>query len=108
MGKDNEKQFDETDSDELIEVILFKSNTCAFCPRAEEVIRDTISGFGDGVISLKVINVSDDPEKAEEYGVFALPTTMVAGVSVTGIPEPELLVKMIIGSKIKKRDDEDE
>ena len=89
-----------------IEVVLFKSDTCAFCPRAEEVVRETIEDFGSAVFKLKVINVSENPEAAEEFGIFALPTIMIGGVSVTGIPEPEMLMKMVLGAKvmIKKKD----
>ena len=89
-----------------IEVVLFKSDTCAFCPRAEEVVRETIEDFGSEVFKLKVINVSENPEAAEEFGIFALPTIMIGGVSVTGIPEPEMLMKMVLGAKvmIKKKD----
>ena len=57
--------------DDMIEVVLFKSDTCAFCPRAEEVVRETIDDFGAGVFKLNIINVSENPEAAEEYGIFA-------------------------------------
>ncbi|MBE0526168.1 MAG: thioredoxin family protein [Candidatus Thorarchaeota archaeon] len=88
------------DDGEWIEVVLFKSDTCAFCPRAEEVIRATIDDFGPGIFRLNIINVSENPEAAEEYGIFALPTVMISGVSITGIPEPEMLMKMILGAKV--------
>ncbi|MFW9788733.1 MAG: thioredoxin family protein [Candidatus Thorarchaeota archaeon] len=91
---------------EKIEVVFFKSDTCAFCPRAEEVIRETIEDFGSEVFTLKVINVSENPEAAEQFGIFALPTVMIGGVSVTGIPEPDMLMKMVLGAKVmtKKKD----
>ena len=93
---------DEKKKASFIEIVFFKSDTCAFCPRAEEVVREAIDSFGSDDFKLTIINVSEDPDAAEEYGVFALPTTMVGNVSVTGIPEPEMLMKMIIGSKIGK------
>ncbi|MHA1577168.1 MAG: glutaredoxin family protein [Candidatus Thorarchaeota archaeon] len=88
------------DGDEMIEVVFFKSDSCAFCPRAEEVVRETLDDFGAGVFKLNIINVSENPEAAEEYGIFALPTVMIAGVSITGIPEPDMLMKMILGVKV--------
>ena len=88
------------DDPEMIEVVFFKSDTCAFCPRAEEVIRTTIEDFGSDVFTLKIINVSENPEAAEEFGIFALPTVMIGGVSVTGIPEPDMLMKMVLGAKV--------
>jgi hypothetical protein len=51
-----------------------------------------------------VINVSENPEAAEEFGIFALPTIMIGGVSVTGIPEPDMLMKMVLGVKVTKKE----
>ena len=50
--------------------------------------------------------VVENPDAAEEFGIFALPTVMIGGVSVTGIPEPEMLMKMVLGAKVmtKKKD----
>jgi len=105
--KETRETSTEDDDSETIEVVFFKSDSCAFCPRAEEVIRETIENFGSDVFTLKVINVSENPEAAEEFGIFALPTVMIGGVSVTGIPEPDLLMKMVLGAKVltKKKDE---
>jgi thiol-disulfide isomerase/thioredoxin len=89
--------------DDFIEIVLFKSDTCAFCPRAEEVVRETIEDFGTGSFHLRIVNVSENPEAAEEYGIFALPTVMIGGVSVTGIPEPDMLMKMVLGAGVKTK-----
>ena len=91
------------EEDDRIEVVLFKSDTCAFCPRAEEVVREIINEFGTGIFKLNIINVSENPEAAEEYGIFALPTVMISGQSITGIPEPEMLMKMILGAKVMSK-----
>jgi len=97
----DEKSSEETD--DRIEVVLFKSDTCAFCPRAEEVVRDTLDDFGPNIFRLNIINVSEDPDAAEMYGIFALPTVMISGVSITGIPEPEMLMKMILGARVMSK-----
>ena len=57
---------------EAVKVLFFKSDTCAFCPRAEEVVRETIDTFQPEVFEIIVINVSENPTAAEEYGIFAL------------------------------------
>ena len=105
--KKKRKASKKKDDSKKIEVVFFKSDTCAFCPRAEEVVRETIEDFGSEVFKLKIINVSENPEAAEEFGIFALPTVMIGGVSVTGIPDPEMLMKMVLGVKVmtkKKKD----
>ena len=94
------------ETDDRIEVVLFKSDTCAFCPRAEEVVRDTLDDFGPDIFRLNIINVSENPEIAEKFGIFALPTVMISGVSITGIPEPEMLMKMILGAKVMSKKSE--
>ena len=106
VDKKRHKGSKKKDESDKIEVVFFKSDTCAFCPRAEEVIRETIENFGSEVFTLKVVNVSENPEAAEKYGIFALPTVMIGGISVTGIPEPDLLMKMVLGAKVmtKKKD----
>ena len=86
--------------DTRIEIFFFKSDTCAFCPRAEQVLLDAIRDFESDVFKLTIINVSENPEKAEEYGILALPTIMIGGVSMTGIPEPGSLLKMILGATL--------
>ena len=55
------------------------------------------------MFELEIINVSENPEAAEEYGVFALPTIMIGGVSVTGIPEPDIIMKMFLGAKVSAK-----
>ncbi len=108
VKKSSESEPTDEESDS-IEITFFKSDTCAFCPRAEEIIRSTIEGFETDLFKLIIINVSEDPTAAEEYGIFALPTTMIGGMSITGIPEPEMLMKMILGSRIsKKKGEKDE
>jgi hypothetical protein len=97
-GDSTEPTEDETS--DKIEVVLFKSETCAFCPRAEEVVREAIEDFGSDTFYLKIINVTKNPEAAEEYGIFALPTVMIGSVSITGIPEPDMLMKMILGARV--------
>ncbi len=99
MNTEQDETVSEED-DDRIEVVLFKSDTCAFCPRAEEVIRETIEDFGPNTFKLNIINVSENPDLAEKYGIFALPTVMISGVSITGIPEPDMLMKMILGAKV--------
>jgi thiol-disulfide isomerase/thioredoxin len=98
-----DKKTSEDDNDDAVEIVFFKSDSCAFCPRAEEVITDMMEDFGESALKLTIINVSENPGAAEDYGIFALPTTMIGGVSVTGIPEPEILMKMILGSKISSK-----
>lgn len=92
----------------VIEIFLFKSDACIFCPRAEEVVRETIDDFDASIFKFTIINVTETPEAAERYGIFALPTVMIGGVSVTGIPEPEMLLKMILGAKVSKKKGETE
>ncbi len=108
--KKEQDELTKSSTDEKIEVVLFKSDTCAFCPRAEEVVREALNDFGPDSFELVIINVSENPEAAEKYGIFALPTVMIGGISVTGIPEPEMLMKMVLGARVmqKKKGDSDE
>ncbi|MHA1768960.1 MAG: glutaredoxin family protein [Candidatus Thorarchaeota archaeon] len=99
----NEVGARDEDWSDKIEVVLFKSETCAFCPRAEEVVRNTLEDFGSDAFYLSIVNVTENPEAAEEFGIFALPTVMIGGVSITGIPEPDMLIRMILGAKVASK-----
>ncbi len=99
---EDESKSEDDDGSSKIVIVLFKSDTCAFCPRAEEVVRDTIQNFSPESFKLRIVNVSENPEVAEEFGIVALPTTMIGGVSIIGIPEPEMLMKMIMGAGVSK------
>ncbi len=91
------------DSSGAIKIYFFKSDTCPHCPEAERVLYEAISGFEDDVFQVIVINVSSDPAAAEEFGVFAVPTIMVNGRSLTGIPEPEAIFQLIMGMRLTNR-----
>lgn len=93
---------EENDSN-LVEIVFFKSDTCAFCSRAEQILRETIEDFGPEMFKITTYNITHEPERAEEFGVFALPTIIIGGMSVTGIPEPETILKMILGFKMGMR-----
>lgn len=94
---------EEEEEPTVIEIFLFKSDACIFCPRAEEVVRQTVEEFDASIFKITTINVTETPEAAEKYGIFALPTVMIGGASITGIPEPEMLLKMILGAKVSKK-----
>lgn len=102
------KSSKEEENSDAVKVLFFKSDTCAFCPRAEEVVRETIDTFEPEAFQIIVINVSENPAAAEEYGIFALPTVMIGGMSVTGIPEPDMILKMALGARIQKKKGEDD
>ena len=74
------------------------------------MVREALDDFGSDSFKLVIINVSENPEAAEKYGIFALPTVMIGGISVTGIPEPEMLMKMVLGARVmtKKKGDSNE
>ncbi|NWF96863.1 MAG: thioredoxin family protein [Candidatus Thorarchaeota archaeon] len=87
----------------VIEIVFFKSDTCGFCFRAEEVLHEFLSTLDPKMFMIKVINVSQQPEAAEAYGVLAVPTIMIGSMSLTGIPEPDVMMKMILGHRLSKK-----
>ncbi|MHA1587907.1 MAG: hypothetical protein ACTSV9_03915, partial [Candidatus Thorarchaeota archaeon] len=67
-SEDKSGSKDDDDSSKIV-IVLFRSDTCAFCPRAEEVVRDTIQDFSPDSFKLRIVNVSENPEVAEEFGI---------------------------------------
>ncbi len=100
MVKNNEEPPEDNTSknSSVIEIIFFRNDTCPFCPRAEAVLHDMVRQLGASMFKIRKIDVNKHPDYAERYGVLTLPTIVIGELSVTGVPEPETIMKMILTS----------
>jgi thiol-disulfide isomerase/thioredoxin len=57
-------------------VIYFRSDACAPCATQGRFLQQLLAEFGDRIVVEKVDAVHE-LEKAERYGVFTLPTTLI-------------------------------
>lgn len=57
-------------------LLYFRSDTCAACPTQSRYVENLVQG-GNGRFTLQSIDVDSQPDKAKEYGVMTLPTTMI-------------------------------
>ncbi|MEM4734149.1 MAG: thioredoxin family protein [Candidatus Thorarchaeota archaeon] len=85
-----------------VEVLFFSHDECPFCPRAKQVLLDILGEFDTDMFTLREIDVVQEPEVAQYYGVLAAPTIMIGGASITGIPEPESILRMILGYRKRR------
>jgi len=58
-----------------LQIIFFTSPTCSWCPYLEGVLRNIIGNAKE--LSLEVIDVTKNVEKAEEYHIVAIPTIIL-------------------------------
>ncbi|OLS32861.1 MAG: Thioredoxin [Candidatus Heimdallarchaeota archaeon AB_125] len=58
-----------------MKIIFFTSPTCSWCPYLEGVLRNIIANIE--MLSLEVIDVTKNTEKATEYHVVAVPTIVL-------------------------------
>ena len=58
-----------------LQIIFFTSPTCSWCPYLEGVLRNIIADREH--LTLEVIDVTQDVEKAAEYHVVAIPTIIL-------------------------------
>jgi protein-disulfide isomerase len=58
-----------------MQIIFFTSPTCSWCPYLEGVLRDIIADIEH--VTLEVIDVTKNTEKATEYHVVAVPTIIL-------------------------------
>ncbi len=58
-----------------MKIIFFTSPTCSWCPYLEGVLRNIIVNIE--MLSLEVIDVTKNTEKATEYHVVAVPTIVL-------------------------------
>jgi thioredoxin-like negative regulator of GroEL len=60
-------------------LLYFRSDTCAVCPTQARYVEQVMANGagGNGRVILHTINVDDQPDQAQRYGVMTLPTTML-------------------------------
>jgi len=58
-----------------LQILFFTSPTCSWCPYLEGVLRNIIAG--KELLTLEVIDVTENTEKAAEYQVVAIPTIIL-------------------------------
>ncbi len=59
-------------------LLYFRSEGCAVCPTQARYLEEVLAREGgNGRFSLQTINVDHEPDRAAQYGVMTLPTTML-------------------------------
>ncbi|HYB92579.1 MAG TPA: MJ0307 family thioredoxin [archaeon] len=74
-----------------VKIEVFCSPYCPHCPRAVEVVNTVAKRFGEKV-TVEEINTftPEGEEKADAYGIFAVPTIVINGkVKFTGAPSEQ-------------------
>lgn len=57
-------------------LLYFRSDACGTCPTQSRYLEQLLAGE-NGRFTLHSINVDTEPDKARQYGVMTLPTTMI-------------------------------
>ncbi|AAB85307.1 MULTISPECIES: MJ0307 family thioredoxin [Methanothermobacter] len=79
----------------VVNIEVFTSPTCPYCPMAIEVVDEAKKEFGDK-IDVEKIDIMVDREKAIEYGLMAVPAIAINGVvRFVGAPSREELFEAI-------------
>ncbi|MGB4611172.1 MAG: MJ0307 family thioredoxin [Methanothermobacter thermautotrophicus] len=79
----------------VVNIEVFTSPTCPYCPMAIEVVDEAKKEFGDK-IDVEKIDIMVDREKAIEYGLMAVPAIAINGVvRFIGAPSREELFEAI-------------
>jgi len=79
----------------VLNIEVFTSPTCPYCPMAIEVVDEAKKEFGDK-IDVEKIDIMVDREKAIEYGLMAVPAIAINGVvRFVGAPSREELFEAI-------------
>ncbi|WP_423792021.1 MJ0307 family thioredoxin [Methanocaldococcus indicus] len=77
-----------------VKIELFTSPMCPHCPAAKRVVEEVVSEIPD--VEVEYINVMENPQKAMEYGIMAVPTIVINGeVEFIGAPTKEALIEAI-------------
>lgn len=57
-------------------ILYFGSDNCAACP-TQGIVLDQLTTEWNGRVAIKKIDAEAEPEKAAQFGVFTLPTTIL-------------------------------
>ena len=79
----------------VVNIEVFTSPTCPYCPMAIEVVDEAKKEFGDK-IDVEKIDIMVDREKAIEYGLMAVPAIAINVLCrFVGAPSREELFEAI-------------
>jgi len=80
----------------MVKIEVFTSPMCPHCPPAKRVVEEVVSEIGEG-IEVEYIDVMENPERAAEYGIMAVPTIVINGeIAFVGAPTKEALKEKIL------------
>ncbi len=78
-----------------VELEVFTSQSCPYCPMAIEVVDEAKKELGDAVNVAK-LDVAVNPEKVREYDLMSVPTIVINGeIAFTGAPDTDELIEKI-------------
>ena len=88
----------ETDASETVPVTVYTREDCSLCEVARETIEEVADGL-DVAIDLRMVDVDEDPELAEEYGE-RVPYVLVDGHPAFKyeVDERDLRLKLLAAS----------
>ena len=97
LGKDNFKK--EVEESSNIVLVDFWAPWCGPCKMAAPILEEFAKEMGDKVVVGK-INVDEEPELAEKYGIMSIPTFIVfkngsAVKSGVGVMQKEELKRLV-------------
>ncbi len=73
-----------------IEIKLFTSRSCSWCPYVENMLRKIIAAHS--IFDLNIIDIEEEIDLAEKYEIVALPTIILpSSERVIGCPDEEFL-----------------
>ncbi|ADG13871.1 MJ0307 family thioredoxin [Methanocaldococcus infernus] len=77
----------------MVKVEVFTSPMCPHCPAAKRVVEEVAKEMP---IEVEYIDVTQNPQKAMEYGIMAVPTIVIDGeIEFIGAPTKEALIEAI-------------
>lgn len=60
-----------------IRLIMFTSEDCIYCPPIEAITFEIVGAGMEGFVHVSTVDVDDDPDSAQRYGITSLPTLMI-------------------------------
>ena len=82
-------------------ILYFRSDACVPCSTQGRLLQQLQAEFGDRIVSVEKVDTEKEQAKAQRYGVFTLPTTLIVDPPGTvryanyGLADPRKLASQL-------------
>jgi hypothetical protein len=84
-------------------IVMYKGDLCIFCDAAQEILQGALANYGVPTSAIRAVDVeSDDDCGCSTDDIMVLPTIKICDVSLTGLPDEQMVNDAVIRAVMKE------